>query len=110
MYIRQAKARGVEVIILSHTPANQWQDGKMRHCTQTYAKWSREVAEQENAYFVDLNDIAAKKFETVGEEKTKSHYMDMVHTSKEGAIINAEAVIEGIRYLEKCRLKSYLKK
>ena len=110
MYIRQAKARGVEVIILSHTPANQWQDGKMRRCTQTYAKWSREVAEQENAYFVDLNDIAAKKFETVGEEKTKSHYMDMVHTSKEGAIINAEAVIEGIRYLEKCRLKSYLKK
>lgn len=110
MYIRQAKARGVEVIILSHTPANQWQDGKMRRCTQTYAKWSREVAEQENAYFVDLNDIAAKKFETIGEEKTKSHYMDMVHTSKEGAIINAEAVIESIRYLEKCRLKSYLKK
>lgn len=110
MYIRQAKARGVEVIILSHTPANQWQDGKMRRCNQTYAKWSREVAEQENAYFVDLNDIAAKKFETIGEEKTKSHYMDMVHTSKEGAMINAEAVIEGIRYLEKCRLKNYLKK
>ena len=36
--------------------------------------------------------------------------MDMVHTSKEGAMINAEAVIEGIRYLEKCRLKNYLKK
>lgn len=28
IYIRQAKAKGVEVILLSHTPANQWEMGK----------------------------------------------------------------------------------
>ena len=38
IYIRQAKAKGVEVILLSHTPANQWENGKMKRCTQTYRK------------------------------------------------------------------------
>lgn len=108
-YICQAKEKGVEVIILSHTPANQWQDGRMRRCSQTYAKWSKEVAEQENVYFVDLNDLAARKYESLGEKKTKPYFFDMVHTSREGAVIHAEAVIEGIRSLDGCCLKKYLK-
>lgn len=108
MYIRQAKAKGVEVILLSHTPANQWENGKMKRCTQTYRKWTKELAEQENVNFVDLNDLTASKFDLIGPEDAKVYYKDLVHTSKEGAIMNAESVAEGISRLEKCDLKSFL--
>lgn len=33
----------------------------------------------------------------------------MVHTTKEGAIMNAVSVVEGIRDLKHCKLKKYLK-
>lgn len=32
----------------------------------------------------------------------------MVHTSKEGAVMNAESVIEGISRLDECNLKKFL--
>lgn len=109
MYIRQAKAKGVKVILLSHTPANQWENGRMKRCTQTYRKWTMELAQQENVYFVDLNELTAAKFDLIGEDKAKSYYKDMVHTTKEGAIMNAVSVVEGIRDLKHCKLKKYLK-
>lgn len=109
IYIRQAKAKGAEVILLSHTPANQWENGKMKRCTQTYRKWTKELAEQENVNFVDLNDITARKFDFIGQEGTKIYYKDLVHTSKEGAVMNAESVIMGIRQLDGCDLKNFLK-
>lgn len=108
IYIRQAKAKGVEVILLSHTPANQWENGKMKRCTQTYRKWTKELAEQENVNFVDLNDLTARKFDLIGQEDAKRYYKDLVHTSKEGAIMNAKSVIEGIGQLDECNLKSFL--
>lgn len=109
MYIRQAKAKGVKVILLSHTPANQWENGRMKRCTQTYRKWTMELAQQENVYFVDLNELTAAKFDLIGESKAQSYYKDMVHTTKEGAIMNAASVVEGIRDLKHCNLKKYLK-
>ena len=109
-YIRQAKAKGVKVILLSHTPANQWENGRMKRCTQTYGKWTMELAQQENVYFVDLNELTAAKFDLIGENKVESYYKDMVHTSKKGAIMNAESVVEGICRLQNCDLKKYLKK
>ncbi|MCI1648899.1 MAG: GDSL-type esterase/lipase family protein, partial [Bacteroides sp.] len=48
-YIRQAKTKGATVIVTSHTPGNRWTDDKMNRCTDTYAKWSQEVAKQEGA-------------------------------------------------------------
>jgi rhamnogalacturonyl hydrolase YesR/lysophospholipase L1-like esterase len=97
VYIRQAKARGAIPVVLSHTPGNTWSEGRMVRNGDTYGKWSKEVAEQEGAYFIDLNDLAATKCEALGEEKTNELFKDRVHTSYEGAILNCEALIEGIR-------------
>ena len=108
IYIRQARAKGVEVILLSHTPANQWENGKMKRCAQTYRKWTKELAEQEMVHFVDLNDLTAGKFDLIGQENAKIYYKDLVHTSKEGAVMNAESVIEGISRLDECNLKKFL--
>lgn len=108
IYIRQAKANGATVIITSHTPGNRWtEDGKVRRCNETYGKWSKEVAEQEGVYYIDLNEIIALKYEAAGKEKTSSYFIDNVHNTKEGAIINAESVIEGLRKTD-CSLKQFL--
>lgn len=109
LYARQAKANGATVIITSHTPRNSWTGDKMDRCTDTYAKWSREVANSEGVYYIDLNDLTAKKFEAMGKEKTASYYGDGTHNNQAGAILNAESVIEGIRALKDCSLNTYLK-
>lgn len=59
-------------------------------------------------HFVDLNDLTAGKFDLIGQENAKIYYKDLVHTSKEGAVMNAESVIEGISRLDECNLKKFL--
>lgn len=108
-YIRQAKVKGATVIITSHTPGNRWTESSMNRCTDTYAKWSKEVTREEGVFYIDLNDRTALKFEAMGKEKATSYYVDSVHNTKDGAILNGKSVVEGIRDLEDCNLKQYLK-
>ena len=76
---------------------------------ETYRQWAKEVAEQEGAYFIDMNDLIAKKYEALGPEKAKDLFKDSVHTSREGAILNCEALIEGIRNIPELSLNQYIK-
>ena len=110
IYIRQAKARGAKPIVLSPTPGNKWTNGKMNRMTETYTKWAREVAEQENVPFIDLNALTADKCDTMGEAKGKLLFKDSVHTTEEGAIINGESVIDGLKAIPTFSLNQYLKK
>jgi rhamnogalacturonyl hydrolase YesR/lysophospholipase L1-like esterase len=108
IYIRQTKARGGIPIVLSPTPNNIW-NGTTLARNETYGKWAKEVAEQEGAYFIDMNDLIAKKYETYGPQKAKDFFMDSVHTSREAAILNCEALIEGIRSIPELTLNQYIK-
>ena len=108
-YIKQAKAHGVEVIALAHTPRNNWEDGKMVRVTDTYAKWTKQAAEDEGASYINANDLCAKEYEKLGEENTKSYYKDNVHTSYIGAILNGNTIAKAIDKLKNCDLKKYLK-
>lgn len=108
-YIRQAKAQGVNVIVMSHTPGNKWtDDGKVKRCDLTYGKWSKEVALEEGANYIDLNDLAAKKYEWLGPDITKTYFTDNVHTSAIGGVLHAKTVAEGVLKLENCSLKEYI--
>jgi rhamnogalacturonan acetylesterase len=110
-YITDSKAKGAIPVVCSLIPRNIWQNGKVVRSSDDYARWARESAESEKAFFIDLNELIAEKYEALGEEKVKTEFFvtDHTHTTKAGAIFNAEAVAEGIRSLEKCRLKKYLK-
>lgn len=109
LFIRQAKAKGATVVVLSHTPGNRWTENRMNRCDQTYGKWSKEVATQEGVFFVDLNERTAAKFEAMGKEKAAGYYVDGVHNTREGAMMNGESVVEGIRQLSNCSLNKYIK-
>ena len=70
----------------------------------------REIAEEQNVPFIDLNDISARKFEKFGKNKVKyMFYIDRIHTSTFGAKVNAESAADGIRAYEGLELANYLK-
>ena len=104
-YISDAKARGATPIVLSPVPRNIWKDGKVARASGDYGKWAEEAAKAEGVAFVDLNDIIAKHYEEMGEEKVKAFFpQDHTHTNVEGAALDAQSVIEGLKGLDKCPL------
>jgi rhamnogalacturonan acetylesterase len=111
-YIADAKSRGAVPIVCSLIPRNIWENGKVVRSSEDYAKWAEESAISEKAFFIDLNETVAAKYEAIGEEtvKTKFFLADHTHTTLDGAILNAGAVAEGIQSLKGCHLSKYLKK
>jgi rhamnogalacturonan acetylesterase len=112
-FIADAKAKNATVVLLSPVPRNRWKDGQVERAEENYGKWSREVAASEKVFFVDLNEITARKYEKTGAEKVGAEYFttkDQTHTSAAGARLNAESVIEGLRKLKNVSLKNYLLK
>jgi rhamnogalacturonan acetylesterase len=108
-FIREAKAKGATPIVVSMIPRNQFKDGKVVRASKDFGKWASEVAAQEHTFFVDLNSITADKYDAWGPEKVKTLFPgDHTHTNLEGAKINAESVVEGIKQLQDCILKNYL--
>ena len=98
-YVRDTKAKGATPIVLSMIPRNEFRDGKVMRADNDYGKWAREVAEQEGAFFIDLNAITADKYDKLGPEETKKFFPgDHTHTNKEGADLNAQSVVEGLRH------------
>jgi rhamnogalacturonan acetylesterase len=109
-FIREAKSKGAQPIVLSMIPRNEFRDGKVLRANNDYGKWAKEVAEQEGVIFIDLNAITADKYDLWGAEKVKEYFPgDHTHTSQEGARINAASVVEGIRMNKKNGLNGYLR-
>jgi len=109
-FVREAKAKGAVPIIVSMIPRNEFREGKVMRASNDYGKWAAEVAQQEKAYFVDLNKIVSDKYDVMGPEKVKGFFPgDHTHTNLEGAKLNALSVVEGIKELKGCKLKNYLK-
>ena len=99
-YIRETRAKGGNPVLMSLTPRNAWdEDGKrVQRVDKTFGLWAKQVSEEMNVPFVDLNDITATKLEKFGPEKMSYHfYGDKIHTSKFGAVLNAQSAAEGIK-------------
>ncbi|WP_234734706.1 rhamnogalacturonan acetylesterase [Tellurirhabdus bombi] len=112
-YINDTKSKGATAIVCSLVPRNVWKEGKVQRASSDYGKWASEVARSEKAFFIDLNEIIAKKYEAdYSEAKLKSEFFpgDHTHTNYAGAKFNAQAVVEGLKDLKKCPLTKYLKK
>ena len=101
-YIRDAKAKGATTVVLSPVPRKIWKDDKtVARASGDYGKWAMEAAKQEGAAFVDLNDLIAKRYEALGKEKVETLFGDEhTHTNAEGAALNAEMVVEGLKSLK----------
>lgn len=109
-YITDAQEKGAIPIVLSHTPRNQWNaNGTVKRNADSYGKWTREAAEATGACFIDLNDISARKLESMGKEEAAEYFKrDHTHTSLKGARMNAQSIIDGLKKTD-CPLKKKLK-
>lgn len=112
-FIMDAKEKGAIPVVLSHTPRNMWDNGKIQSNASSFGKWTREAAERAGAYFIDLNKITGDKLQKLGYEKGLKEVMpyfckDHTHTSLKGARLNAKSIAEGLQQTD-CALKEYLK-
>ncbi|MBL7739931.1 MAG: rhamnogalacturonan acetylesterase [Chitinophagaceae bacterium] len=108
-FIRDAKVKGAIPVVLSMIPRNIWKDGKVPRANNDFGKWAKEVAEQEGAFFIDLNAITAGKYDQWGPDRVKQLFPgDHTHTNKEGAAVNAASVVEGIQQNPAIGLNKYL--
>lgn len=110
-YIADAKARGATPIVCSPVPRNIWREGRVARAAHDYAKWAAEAATAGGAFFIDLNEMIARRYEEIGPERVAAEFFtaaDYTHTTRAGAEENAAAVAEGIRRLEDCPLRDFL--
>jgi len=108
-YIATAKSRKATPIVLSLVPRKIWKDGKVVRAVNDYGKWAAEAAKTEGVAFMDLNEIVARHYEELGQEKVDQLFADEhTHTNPDGARLNAQCVVEGIRTLKDCPLNQYI--
>ena len=110
-FIRETRSKGAIPIVCSPIPRNSWPDGKVNRTLGGYAIWAREAAEQEGAFFINLNERICDHYDAVGQDRVATLYFnegDNTHTNAVGAQINATRLTEGIKALDDCQLKQYL--
>jgi lysophospholipase L1-like esterase len=113
-YIEQTVAKGATPIVCSLIPRKIWANGQIVRANATYfpyADWAADVAKKENAAFVDLNAITARKYNALGADKVEPLFVptpsEHTHTNWYGAVINAESVIGGLKLLTHNPLASF---
>ena len=107
-YVADARAKGVTPIVCSLIPRNIWKDGKVVRSADSYAGWAAQVAADAGVAFIDLNEIIARRYDTMGPDAVKALFPgDHTHTNRQGAEINAECVIFGLKALKPDPLRGY---
>ena len=95
-YINDVRAQGGNPILMSLTPRNAYDD-KGKIVRKPHTQWLIQVAAEEGVPFVDLNEISGQKLDTYGKWKTDYHFfLDKIHTSRFGAMMNARSAAEGL--------------
>ena len=95
-YIRDVRQQGGNPILMSLTPRNAY-DEQGRIVRKPHTQWLMQVAAEEGVPFVDLNELSGRKLDRYGAWKTSYHFfLDKIHTSRFGAMMNAQSAAEGL--------------
>lgn len=110
-FIDDVREKGATPILVSLTPRNEWQNGKIERRNDTYGKWYREVVKETGVEFVDLHNISADWLDKhcgSKEKAAKFYNHDHTHTSLKGAQQNAKNLAQGLKDIHS-PLAAYLK-
>ena len=111
-FIQDVREKGATPILVSLTPRNEWENGKIERRNDSYGNWYREVVKTTGVEFVDLHNSAADFYDKKCGSKAKANKYfkrDHTHTSLLGAKTNAQCVAKELR-ANKSALATYLKK
>ena len=110
-FVKETHDKGGIPIICSLTPRNTWApDGvHFKRDNTTHAAWAAEIAKKTDTAYVDLYELIARKYEQMGKAKEEPLYADgKIHTSWDGAVVNAERVVSGLNALKDNPLAAFL--
>jgi len=116
--INETKAKGATPIVCSLIPRKRWDDtGHIKRDKDSFAGWAGQVAQAENVGFIDLNELIARRLDALGKEKVDLLYVpnptpekpagESVHPGWDGAVINAEVVVSGLKALKENPVAAY---
>lgn len=107
--IDQTKEKDAIPIVVAVTPRNIWTDGHVERVMGHFNEWAKQLAVEEHVAFIDLTDMAADRYEQMGQDAVKKLFpIDHTHTGPDGAAINAECVLAGIKALHRQMLLQLL--
>lgn len=109
-YIGDARARGVNVVVLSPVPhKDRWKPEQPRDF-EHHAAWGEQVARAHGAQFIDLTMRVTEAYRSVGAERVDGFFSDArTHTNEAGAVFNATQVVEGLKRLPGQPLQGFLR-
>lgn len=110
-FIDDVREKGGTPILVSLTPRNEWENGKIERRNDTYGRFYREVVEATGVEFVDMHNITADYLDRKcgSKEKANPYYKrDHTHTSLKGARLNAKSMKKGLKKIHS-PLAKYLK-
>ncbi len=107
--IAEARDGRATPMVCSFIPHNIWRDGRVVRNKKDYAGWAEQVANSEDAPFLDLNDIIAADYDDLGREKVDPLFVPGAgpHTSVAGAATNAMCVVAALKGLKMNPLEPY---
>jgi hypothetical protein len=96
-------------MVCSLIPRNSWKNGHAARNKNDYAGWAGEIAKSENAPFLNINEIIARQYDRLGQEKVKPLFIVGAgpHTSLAGAETNAACVVAALKGLKENPLAKF---
>lgn len=107
--IAEARAKGATPMVCSLIPRNNWRNGGAARNKNDYAGWAGQVAQSENAPFLDINEFIARQYDLLGQESVKPLFIAGAgpHTSRAGAETNATCVVAALKGLKENPLAKF---
>jgi hypothetical protein len=115
-FIADVKSKGGIPIVSTITLRKKWIDGKIERLKEQkpgqggMSDWSRQVAAAEKAWLVDHSNVIGNIYDKLGMDEVAKFFdgTEYLHTNTEGAIVNCEAFIAGLKALPAMPLVDFL--
>ena len=99
-FIREVRAKGATPVLFTLTPRNAYEADDPKRIQRKLSDFTPAIlaiAKETGTPVIDLGDISATKLEKYGPWKTDYHfYLDKIHSSAYGAMMNARSAAEGL--------------
>ena len=111
-YARTAKAKGATVVLCSPIPHKKFdREGKFVGDWDEWRGWVRDCATAEGVLYLDLSGLIGSRYSAMEKNEIEALFTDArTHTNAEGAKLNAQVVIDGLKALPGNPLEKYLPK
>ena len=97
-FIRDAKEKRAVPVAMSMTAHNSWTNAVVRRNLGQFYNLAQQIAGEEKVLFLDHTTMICDRYDALGATAVKAFFpADFVHTSTDGAILNAETFIAGVK-------------